>query len=340
MPAQRLQIFAPLTRLRAFAAYLVFRHHYPQFATSSIDYRLGREGYVGVSIFFVLSGFLLQHRSGESIQLNKEIFRSYLRGRFARIYPLYFIVCIASMHISAEYNRFIWLLNLALLKGFSDKWKFSYLSQSWSLTVEECFYGLFPFFTWAMVRKRLSFVKLMTLCYAIGLLLWALGNSVRWEGFFAAFQFVSSFTFFGRGFQFLIGMQGARLASRLLSKESTLFHLTSLGAVTSMLAYGLLVMLAPAGSYAIRTPVGLIVHHWVFAVGVALLVTGLAYERTSLSRILGSPLAVFAGKSSYAFYLLYINWPGMYLASQSSRARCWLNFFLVSSLFFYFWKIR
>ena len=91
----------PLTSLRAFAAFLVFMFHYAHvYRPENLGIPFGdewiplmplwRQGQVGVSIFFVLSGFLItgilfdnRGRAG--------YFSAFYGRRLVRIFPLYYV---------------------------------------------------------------------------------------------------------------------------------------------------------------------------------------------------------------------------------------------------------
>ena len=83
------------------AAYLVFFFHFNPFvwadhpAGSLVAEVLGAfvaQGNVGVTIFFVLSGFLIAMRYVDRIEPSWAWAKQYLLNRFARIYPLYFLL--------------------------------------------------------------------------------------------------------------------------------------------------------------------------------------------------------------------------------------------------------
>ena len=87
-----------LTGVRAVAAYLVFLHHFNPFqsaGTAQLLHRIVLELHIGVAIFFVLSGFLITLRYSNSTQWTWRWWGTYLRNRFARIYPMYFLLTCA-----------------------------------------------------------------------------------------------------------------------------------------------------------------------------------------------------------------------------------------------------
>ena len=83
-----------LTGLRIFAALVVYLSHVGvgPGAPPALS-RFADSGYMGVTLFFVLSGFVLTHRY--QAELGSPTARNlwgYCRARFARIYPLYLLV--------------------------------------------------------------------------------------------------------------------------------------------------------------------------------------------------------------------------------------------------------
>jgi peptidoglycan/LPS O-acetylase OafA/YrhL len=77
--ARAVQIPA-LTGIRAIAAYLVFFHHYPipQLVYGEMDFF--REFHIGVTLFYVLSGFLITYRYRDALQLNGKWLKTDLRA--------------------------------------------------------------------------------------------------------------------------------------------------------------------------------------------------------------------------------------------------------------------
>ncbi|WP_374226272.1 acyltransferase family protein [Flavobacterium oreochromis] len=103
-------------------------------------------------IILFLSGFLIANRYFDE----KVIWKSYFINRFARIYPSFFILTtLTFLYTSYKTNVFnaeIYLSNITFIKGFFNNLKFTGIAQSWSLTVEEFFYLLAPFF---LLRKEI-----------------------------------------------------------------------------------------------------------------------------------------------------------------------------------------
>ena len=135
-----------LTGLRFFAALAVFGIHAGAVFDVSIgDYSPVMQGTVGVSFFFLLSGFLLawSYRPNDS-------YRVFWQRRFARVYPAY---CVAWLVVMAgniiQGDGFGWLdaLTLTLTQAWfpDDAVYFATSAVFWSLSAEAFFYLVFPF---------------------------------------------------------------------------------------------------------------------------------------------------------------------------------------------------
>ncbi|MFT5336073.1 MAG: peptidoglycan/LPS O-acetylase OafA/YrhL [Luteibaculaceae bacterium] len=120
-------------------------------------------GMVGVSFFFVLSGFLITRGLLNSTTSGASIIR-FFKNRALRIFPLYYIGLI-------YYVIFYWLEGLGNPLALVDSWYYwIYLqniadtfswekvgpSHYWSLAVEEHFYLFWPFIVLFCARKRLK----------------------------------------------------------------------------------------------------------------------------------------------------------------------------------------
>ena len=149
-PSSRIMLDS-LTAVRGPAALLVFGYHVIH-GTQWANWIPGaRLGYVGVSLFFILSGFVLAW----SYNKNAGAKSFYLR-RFARVYPLhFFFYCVALMGLllfgvsnsAGDLNPLSALLNLVLLQAWVPSWEviFSNNAVSWSLSCEAFFYLMTPF---------------------------------------------------------------------------------------------------------------------------------------------------------------------------------------------------
>lgn len=129
---------------------------------------LSRYGWMGVDLFFVLSGFLIGTQVLAPLARGGRLsFRDFYIRRAFRILPAFWVVL-------ALYLAFPVLREAP---GLESWWKFvtftlnlsidyannAAFSHAWSLCVEEHFYLVFPLLAWAMLRKP-SVAKFVGLC--------------------------------------------------------------------------------------------------------------------------------------------------------------------------------
>ena len=312
MPTAKPLYFPALTGLRAVAAGLVLLHHFNPLAPERFGWRLhslAAEMHIGVTVFFVLSGFL----SGYRYLGRLGALRTYFANRFARIYPLYFLLTtltFALLHFREQQPFSVgeYLLNVTFLRGLFEQNVYSGIAQGWSLTVEEMFYISAPLAFW-LIRRRWQGLWLLPLALgALGVGLVLLSRPHAWHGFFGSFGFLFQFTYPGRAVEFFTGVGlawGLLRANRLRAPRG----LTYAGLAGVLLSLGALGWLhGPAvGALGIFTPVGMLLNNVLLPLlGVAPLLWGLVGEDTALRRLLSSAPLQLLGKSSYVFYLIHM----------------------------------
>lgn len=308
--------FPALTGLRAVAAFLVFlSHSQPLRFISNVPLLLALDFTIGVNIFFVLSGFLIGLRYAERASPRASFWWNYLTNRFARIYPMWFLLSTIALawrlhhygHIPVGTELRHYAVSLTLMRGFSSTLQFAHIQQGWTLTVEESFYLLAPvlFVLW---RRGWSAAAVFT---GAALAMLALGSVLvetlhgRFEGFFSDYYLLLCWTLVGRCGEFFAG---AALALWLLRGGSfpvrrglSWTHLSLLGGSVVMIFIGY-ARLQQVPDMTVR----LALVQFLLTFPLVGLVYGLLTERTWLSRALGSGPAVVLGKASYIFYLSHM----------------------------------
>ena len=152
-----------LDGLRAIAIVLVMLHHSP---AMKAYFGAPRYGWVGVDLFFVLSGYLITGILVEA-KGGPNYYRNFYARRALRIWPLYFAVLIAITVVmprvvhSEHFNVGLppWYYFLLLQNLFFTRALLTFLSPTWSLAVEEQFYLIWPF-----VISLISRTSLVRLC--------------------------------------------------------------------------------------------------------------------------------------------------------------------------------
>jgi len=313
-----------LTGVRAMAAYLVFISHFAYVFDESFPHIVQRflgEFHIGVSIFFVLSGFLITFRYYQNFDgLSKPWFMQYLKNRVARIYPMYFLLTVAAFvyyfitkdeTITKGYDHPIalMLMNVTFIRGFFYQFWDTGIAQGWSLTVEECFYFSAPVIF--LIAKRFGKFYIQPVVLTLtGILLYFISSHINWHGFFGNFTFVMLFTFLGRCFEFFVGIQ---LARYVLKKGFTRTNKVSYTYTGFLLIFVCVLVMAlqpiPKGWAAgVESTIGIIVNNYFLCIAVALFFYGILTETTLFKKFLAIPFIELLGKSSYIFYLIHLGW--------------------------------
>ena len=134
----------PLDGLRGIAILLVLMHQFDLVSSPhALDLALD-SGWIGVQLFFVLSGFLI---TGILLDTRDrpDYFRRFYVRRVLRIFPLYYAVLVVTLIAG---NTTIWLWTY--LSNFHNH---PALAHFWSLAVEEQFYLVWPFVVWRAGRR-------------------------------------------------------------------------------------------------------------------------------------------------------------------------------------------
>jgi peptidoglycan/LPS O-acetylase OafA/YrhL len=160
-----------LDGLRAIAIILVFLHHMSGHIPVVNRFTLGlnwyaHQGWLGVDLFFVLSGFLITGILLDTRDANN-YFSGFYARRVLRIFPLYYVVLTVVILVGMWINSPSLTATLPLpqdrwlyycyLTNWLGLWKAhygpNYLAHFWSLAVEEQFYLVWPLIVW-LVRPR------------------------------------------------------------------------------------------------------------------------------------------------------------------------------------------
>ena len=291
------------------AAFMVYFHniHMVDVAVPPWLQALFTELHIGVTIFFVLSGFLIYWNYYDIAKLSRAWWSRYINNRVSRLYPLYFIITCVTLVVNIDIDTESWFLNLTFLKGFSNLWKFGGVAQGWSLTPEWTFYVLAPLLFVAI--RRYGFLIPLAMVYLLGGILMLVGYLVNYMQFFEGPYFMAGYTFFGRAFEFFVGMYLARYLARPGSEAPR-----SYGSWMTWISLGMMVASVYLMSlyqmegypYGVDHPVGRVVNNLVLPVVIACLFLGLIREQSLVRRILSSRLFCLLGKASYSFYIIHM----------------------------------
>jgi peptidoglycan/LPS O-acetylase OafA/YrhL len=170
-----------LDGLRGIAILLVIPHNADTFSQSATWLwpiaLLAHAGWIGVQLFFVLSGFLIT-RNLLDTRHDSNYLRSFYVRRVLRIFPLYYLTLFVALVVLPQ---FVELRPGALASHQHQIWLWTFLSNwvqpygievsgfshFWSLAVEEQFYLLWPFVVLFAAGSRLLWVCLVLVALAV-----------------------------------------------------------------------------------------------------------------------------------------------------------------------------
>ncbi len=266
-------------------------------------------GFIGVDIFFVISGYLISGMIWTEICAGRFSVIGFYERRGRRIFPALITVLIVSFmlgfilfapdtvkelgyEISQSASFTINLLFSHKADYFATTSATKFLLHSWSLAVEEQFYLFVPLLLMILNRQR-SNIRLLR-AELLGILALSLGISAYW----AMSQPSSGFYLLpSRGWELLCG---SLLAMGKFGSLSSGYGeaIATLGTVALVVSFLIFTSATPWPGIAAVLP----------CVGTAAIIwAGEGNTLPIVSRLLGIPLAVGIGKISYPLYLWH--WP-------------------------------
>ncbi len=308
------------------AAYVFLTHAQPVLALflavpAIDDWLVLRNGFRGVDLFFLLSGFILMHvHAADFATLERERTRRFLVLRAFRVYPLNAAVLLLLVPAAVLLPGFVawtrmrggvpvpWhehdfsaagLLQSALLaQCWSGVKPGQWNGPAWSLSAEVFGYALFPPLAWMAMRVRRARLAAAAAGAALGLLclaLLAFGHAQ--DNPTAAFGLVRMLFCFAAGIAlwrcFRLWPAGTRAAPTLAAAS-----LAWVAVCVGVPGPGMLAVFGFAG-----------------------LILALAYRRGRIDAALSSPAALFLGRISFAFYL--VHYPLLQLAAWLFERQGW-----------------
>jgi peptidoglycan/LPS O-acetylase OafA/YrhL len=355
-----MQEIKSLTSLRFLLAFWVLLYHYQEKIgfTSGAHIDLIQLGYVAVTTFFVLSGFILAINylsRDKMVGMDK-----FLQARFSRIYPVYLFSILFSapfyfFHVlNAQISGLrilLCLVVLAMVLFMLQSW-FTKLSTAinipaWSLSVECFFYLTFlPISRFLNGRTQHNLITVMFLMVTLSIIIPCLLimnfdlniNSVmdsssiykQWRNLVYFIKFNPLI----RLPEFVLGVCVGILYNRK--------HILKIKSLTFLLLFILLGVILYFSRFQIPY---LVMHNGLFAIPSACLILSLSMQPDStINRILSNRILVFFGKCSYALYLIHYSVLNYMLEIQKiiNFNRVWLFLIctvvaLAASVFMYWW---
>jgi peptidoglycan/LPS O-acetylase OafA/YrhL len=299
---------AALTSLRFFAAFSIAIFHLQGIGFGKAYEPLA----LGVSFFFVLSGFVLTYAYGGRGDVK---LRTFFVNRLARIWPSHLVtaaVALALFHsgmiYSADWYPYV-LTNLFMLHAWvpTSGHVFSLNAVTWSISAEMAFYAGFPL---VLVARRplvvLACILTVTML-GVGLPDYGpeLGRTDMWA--FSPQVLIQQSPFI-RFAEFVAGVVVGRawLAGWRLRLSVRWMTVAELVAVAAVLVFALTSLTVRAALGTNGQAIGLWYSQSGGFVWFCLLVFVFAHQRGQISKWLGHPFLVLLGKVSFSFYLVHL----------------------------------
>lgn len=285
---KRISFRSDINGLRAIAVLSVVFYH--------ADFPIFKGGWLGVDIFFVISGYLISNIIISELNESKFSFRNFFLRRIKRILPALFFTIGLSLPFA------FWLLTPKALHEYLNSVAASlffyanyyfmnlefYIAEStkimpflhtWSLAIEEQYYILFPIFAYLIYRYLKNYFAILIILISIlSISLTILSEEVNK---FYQLQF--------RVWELLLGV-----VIMIISSNIKLNHFEKLGVP---------LMISPI-FYFSEDSINEIEPKLISLLGVALIIFSNT-DKTYLSKVLNLRLFSLIGMSSYSIYLLH-----------------------------------
>lgn len=322
-----------LDGIRAIAVIMVLAYH--------LKLALFKSGFLGVTVFFVLSGYLITGILISEVEEEGTIdLKNFWLRRIRRLVPAVMSMAVVIIFVSAVVNRIIFTKGckdfLASVLGFNNWWqifnKVSYFEAAgvpspfthcWSLAIETQFYLIYPLILlgiYKLVKSRGEGRTNRGLLFAGVTLLLALISVILMIVLFDPQQDASR-VYYGtdtRAFSLLFGALLAilweyRMVPRRLSASVNMV----LGSVSFAVLLVMTIAINGSSNFWYRGG------QFVGTILTVLVIYTVSGRKTWLSRFLSNPVLKWIGDRSYSIYLWH--YPIILLISKGIKASWWIT---------------
>lgn len=322
-----------LDGIRAIAVIMVLAYH--------LKLALFKSGFLGVTVFFVLSGYLITGILISEVEEEGTIdLKNFWLRRIRRLVPAVMSMAVVIIFVSAVVNRIIFTKGckdfLASVLGFNNWWqifnKISYFEAAgvpspfthcWSLAIETQFYLIYPLILlgiYKLVKSRGEGRANRGLLFAGVTLLLALISVILMIVLFDPQQDASR-VYYGtdtRAFSLLFGALLAilweyRMVPRRLSASVNMV----LGSVSFAVLLVMTIAINGSSNFWYRGG------QFVGTILTVLVIYTVSGRKTWLSRFLSNPVLKWIGDRSYSIYLWH--YPIILLISKGIKASWWIT---------------
>ena len=306
--------FTHIESLRGLAVGLVIANH--------IELTGFEGGFIGVDIFFVISGYLITRiLLGEGTNTGQPpTLRQFYARRARRILPAALVTAVTTLAVSALlfspyrmqtiWQDFLWTIAQSLNIGFQlngvdyfgRNWQTSPFQHYWSLGIEEQFYLIWPLLLLSLLalRRRPLIPILITLAIgSFAFMLWLAESDPR----------LTYLNLAARGWELAAGgilaaVQARRAKSASPTSPKPIRTIAALISLAALASIGASILIATEDNFATTL--------WMPVLATAALI---AYgDSLNHWALLGNPIIKFVGRISYSLYLWH--WPVIFVVDH------------------------
>ncbi len=255
---------------------------------------LARPGWLGVDLFFILSGFLITGILLDS-KSGKHYFRNFYARRLLRIVPLYYGALLILYVCYRDSGSFV-LLGSFYLTNFASLFRVPMLfGPLWSLSVEEHFYLLWPWLVRFTNQRQLAIIAAMVVIASPVARAMAFGSLEVMD-----IYYFSWFRFDGLAWGALLALSFRSRWWNERNQRRVALAAFSCGVamLVSGLPFGILSRERFAGSMLLYTAAQLLF--------TGVIAAALKARSTLLTKLLSLRPLTWCGEVSYCFYLVHV----------------------------------
>lgn len=283
-----------LTFTRFIAAISIVIMHYGLSAIpfdTPVLHRLFSTAYLGVSYFFVLSGFVLMLAYGSPKHIS---YISFIRNRIARMYPLYFVATLLAL-ISYKQLTPDLTLHVLLIQSWFPSYVTTINGPAWALSVEFFFSLVFPL-VYNYLYLRGKYIHTFALCI---LVLW----TVSWIGTEAFVRSASFKPWPDPTYTFIFYFPLLHLGEFLLGTIAGYYFIHHVQAIKKNVDIAVIALASIMIAY-LFMPINLHYRNGLYTIFFMPLILLLSMNTGIITRIFSHKIAIFMGELSFAIYIL------------------------------------
>ncbi|MCO8050049.1 acyltransferase [Proteus penneri] len=281
----------PLTSIRFFAAIFVLFSHLDFFKNTPFYFIYVKEGFIGVTLFFILSGFVLSYSYQEKLLRGEKNKFAFYTARIARIYPLHILTLLFTLLFLYQNESIKEILsNIFLLQALIPKasYYFSLNAPSWSISVELFFYLCFPFL---ITKSSKTLIKITVIILILKILLSEINIS---EKATHAYIYISPIL---RLPDFIIGILIFRLRFNKLNVNISTYQVVIVQTL-SICLFLLFIYYSHMVNIKYRFDI-------YYIIPMSILIISLSYSNGIITKILSNKTLVLLGESSFSLYMIH-----------------------------------